>query len=139
MEKYVKRIIGFIAVLAMTYGCKDIEKNPSGCDYGYVTNNNGECLSNSFTAGLKIQAANKNLYNRLFIKSYTIPLSESRNVKWNTGAIASALSDDQTISSYVEFVITKEKLSEIAFGHHKEMEAISASTYEDGVDRKSVV
>ena len=129
----MKKIVGFIALLTMAIGCKDIEKNPSGCDYGYVTNNSGECLSNSYSLGLKIQSANKNLYNRQFIRSYITDRPENGVTNWVASEIVNSLNSEDIISTYVEFVLTREKLSEVAAAHYSDMESLYTSNYSEEI------
>jgi hypothetical protein len=121
---FVKKIVGFIALLTMTIACKDIEKNPSSCGSEHIESQAGECLSNSFTLDLKIQEADKNLYNRKFIKSFIKENLDRGDIEWNPAAITQSLGEKEVISKYVEFVLTREKLSEIAAVHFEDMEKV---------------
>ncbi len=133
----MKKIIGLLAILSFTVACKDVEKNPGGCDYGYTSDGAGECLSSEYSYNLKINDANKNLYGRNLVLKYINSNNGDYDLVWLTAQLREDMLKDGIITKLVEIEYERPKLQLRADELHTFLEGIYYSVSVNTWDEQS--
>ena len=124
----MKFLLGLLIVSSIV-SCKDVEKNPSGCEYGTV-NEDGMCVRASYKAEKVIEEVNQSLFIKEYFdvvvdeyygdrKIYELKIQKFTNELNNGDQVANLQSMIKKVSKNLEFLRAKfakmEEVYEVAY------------------------
>ena len=127
----MKFLVSFL-LLTTLISCKEVEKNPSGCDYDTV-NEDGICMRSSYKGEKIIEEINQSL----FIKEY-YELKDSEKLGHEVydlqmDKVQKELNEGNQVGNYQVFIKKLEKNLEFLSDKVKKLNEIYDSSYSDGL------
>lgn len=116
--------------------CKDVEKNPSSCEYGHQNQGDGVCLSTSFVAQSKIAQAKKEIFNRKFILDNIQETNDQNGYSefsWNLENLLIELREENHLEIGVNFIKSQRLLRNKVSTYSQELYNLYYNSSENGL------